>query len=152
MKRTVKRVGILLLAFFVVCGLAASAFAVTYPYEALFDNRYLAEAYGSITATKVSASLVVYDLTSDSVLRNVYRHARVDYQFYPTDGGGLLPDYRLDDAYSELSALAVASTTTDSGIYQFRFAKFTFQATIPAASGGNHNWETESNWKEYTPT
>lgn len=152
MKKNVRRICVMLVALLLIACLSVSALAATYPYTATFDGRYIAEAYGILTATRASASVSVYDIENDDTMRGVARYARVDYKYYPSDGAALATAYKAKSSYDEIFCSAVASTTTDSGIYLFRYAKFAFSATVPAVSGGYHYWTAESkDWAEYIP-
>ena len=153
MKKNTRRICVLLLLVVVIACLSVNALAASYPYSALFDNRYYAEGYGVLTATKVSASTSVIDIEDDVYLTNVYRHARVEYKYYPTDTeAGLTSGSAYRDIDYGVNCTALVLADEDSGIYTFRFAKFTFRATVPAVSGGSHNWIGGSDvWKEYDP-
>ena len=113
----------------------------TVPYEAVFDGVYRLEACGVLTASSVSATNTVYKIETDLPVRDIYRTSRVDYQYYPQGDGGLEPGYKYTSTQSALSCVAADSTSSNTNIYTFRYATFTFTANVPAASGGYHNWE-----------
>lgn len=153
MKQSVKRVGLFLLVLIAVCVFSASVMADTYRYPSTLDNRYEVNGTGVITATRASAALTILDLSDDEYETEFYRYAKVEFQYYPSGNGGLITDQRQKSGGDGYTCTAAASTATDTHIYSFRYAKFTFQARVPAASGGYHNWSAGSeDWVEFIPT
>ena len=153
MKQSVKRVGLLLLVLIAVCVFSASVMANTYPYPGTLDNRYEVVGTGTLTATRASAALTILDLSDDEYETEFYRYAKVEFKYYPSNGGGLVTGQRQKSGGDGYSCTASASTATDSGIYQFRYARFTIQARVPAASGGYHDWSGGGeDWVEFIPT
>lgn len=153
MKKNTRRICVLLLLVVVIACLSVSALAATYPYPATLDNRYYVEGYGVLMANKVSATTSVLDIENDAYLTNVYRYARVEYKYYPIDeNAGLTPGSAYKGIVDGRNCTALVLANDDSGIYTFRFAKFTFRATVPAVSGGSHNWTAGSDdWVQYDP-
>lgn len=148
--KCVRRIGVLVLVLALVCCVASTAFAVTVPYEAVFDGVYRLEASGVLTASSVSATNTVYKIETDLPVRDIYRTSRVDYQYYPQGDGGLEPGYKFTSTQSALSCVATESTSSNTNIYTFRYATFTFTAKVPAASGGYHNWSVTSPQQQVT--
>lgn len=148
--KCVRRLGVLVLVLALVCCVASTAFAVTVPYEVDFDRTYRVVAYGTLTSSSVRASVSVLDIETEMPIRDVYRTARVDYRYYPQGEGGLVSDYKYASTQSALSCVATESTSSNTNIFTFRYATFTFTAQVPAASGGYHNWSVTSPQQQVT--
>lgn len=143
MKKKACRVGILLITLILICCLSASVLAISVDLSgSMGGNRYEIEAIGSLNPTSIRASTFVFDNELDDYRFDVYRYVKVNYQYYPDNGSGLEPDTVVDEEENGIYCSVEVSTSTNTNIYRFRTAKFTFRASVTDENGTHDYRET----------
>ena len=141
MKKMLRKITALLVAFMFICLCGVNAFAQSYT-GSYTSGGYVVNANYSINETSTGGT--VFLTNSGRLIKSSYLSASVDYCYHIMVGGRMM-SWTDTETVTKIDDYEASVSVSDTTIYSMVYATYTFVADIPGISGAQrHQMEMDT--------